>query len=194
MWQGPARWLLYRCMGWQKCITEQHPDKYIICLAPHTSNHDFLLGTLYRLAEGWRVNFLMKKEWFFFPLGWIFKRMGGIPVHRSTRTNLTQQLVQAAQEREWFHLCVTPEGTRSRTNHWRHGFYHIANQAGMPILLYALDYSKKNIQCTKTIIPTGDLKADMGIINDYFRNCVGKHPEKFALDESLDDKPVETKS
>ena len=76
-------WILYKRMGWTKEVTIAHPDKYIISLAPHTSNWDFLIGQLYSRAENIKSNFLMKKEWFFFPLGPIFRRMGGIPVWRS---------------------------------------------------------------------------------------------------------------
>ena len=72
-----CRFILYRMMGWKKNITVVHPDKYIICLAPHTSNWDFILGQLYAHAEGIKTNFLMKKEWFFWPIGPIFKAMGG---------------------------------------------------------------------------------------------------------------------
>ena len=67
MWKKFCNWLLYKHMGWTKEVTVAHPDKYIICLAPHTSNWDFVLGQLYSGAEGWRINFLMKKEWFFWP-------------------------------------------------------------------------------------------------------------------------------
>ena len=73
-------WLLYKKMGWTKNVTIAHPDRYIICLAPHTSNIDFFIGQLYMRAEGMHINFLMQKEWFFWPLGPIFKRLGGIPV------------------------------------------------------------------------------------------------------------------
>ena len=190
MWQRLFRWLLYRKMGWRKHITEHHPDKYVICLAPHTSNYDFFLGLLYRWAEGWKVNFLMKKEWFFFPLGIIFRRLGGIAVYRDAHKNLTQQLVESAREREWFHLCVTPEGTRSKNSQWRHGFYHIARQADIPILLYAVDYKNKLIRCTQTLIPTGDLQADMKLVNNYYRDCEGKNAGQFALDELGETEPV----
>ena len=69
-------------MGWTKDVTIVHPSKYIICLAPHTSNWDFVLGQLYSGAEGWKIQFLMKKEWFFWPLGLLFRHLGGIPVYR----------------------------------------------------------------------------------------------------------------
>ena len=68
-------WLLYKKMGWSKNVTVPHPDKFIICLAPHTSNWDFIIGQLYTQAEGLKTNFLMKKEWFFWPVGVIFKKL-----------------------------------------------------------------------------------------------------------------------
>lgn len=187
MWQKIARWLLYRRMGWNKHITEPHPDKYIICLAPHTSNYDFLIGILYRLSEGWKINFLMKREWFFWPLGGMFRRLGGIAVQRDRHSNLTQQLVDSALERQWFHLCVTPEGTRSKNSHWKHGFYHIANQAKIPILLYGIDYENKLIQCTRTLVPSGNIQMDQQIINKYYSHFRGKHPDNFLTDEMTSD-------
>ena len=74
MWKSFCRWLLYKRLGWTLEMTEEHPDKFIICLAPHTSNWDFPLGQLYAGACGMKSNFLMKKEWFFFPLGILLPR------------------------------------------------------------------------------------------------------------------------
>jgi 1-acyl-sn-glycerol-3-phosphate acyltransferase len=168
-------------MGWTKDITVAHPDKYIICLAPHTSNWDFILGQLYSCAEGLRINYLMKKEWFFWPLGPIFRKTGGIPVYRDKKTSMTDNLAETAKRSESFRLCITPEGTRSRNPDWRKGFYFIALKAGLPILLYGLDFDKKLIQCTKCIMPTGDVEKDMQEIKQYFADYKGKHPENFAI-------------
>ena len=106
-----CKWLLYKHMGWTKNVSEDHPEKFIICLAPHTSNWDFMLGQLYMRAEGMKINFLMKKEWFFWPLGPIFRRMGGIPVWRTKKTSMTDNLASEAKKAEIFHLCITPEGS-----------------------------------------------------------------------------------
>ena len=95
-------------MGWTKDVTVVRPDKFIICLAPHTSNWDFLIGQLYACSEGMKINFLMKKEWFFWPLGGIFRRMGGIPVWRSKHTSLTDRLADEARSAKSFALCITP--------------------------------------------------------------------------------------
>ena len=80
-----------------------------------------------------------------------------------------------------FKLCITPEGTRSPTPDWKKGFYFIALKAGIPILLYGVDYEKRLIKCTKTIIPSGDLEADMREIKLYFKDFKGKKPENFTI-------------
>ena len=177
-------WLLYKRMGWTKEVREPHPDKYIICLAPHTSNWDFLIGQLYVHAEGIKSNFLMKKEWFVWPLGPLFKAMGGIPVWRSKHTSMTDNLAQTAKDAKQFHLCITPEGTRSLNPEWKKGFYFIASKAQIPILLYGMDYEKRHIQCTKTILPTGDIDKEMREIKLYFKDFKGKHPELFTIGEA----------
>ena len=181
MWQSFCKWLLYGRLGWTINVTQEHPDKYIICLAPHTSNWDFLLGLLYSGAEGFRSNFLRKKEWFFCPLGPIFKSLGGIPVFRQKKSSMTDAMAEAAKQAETFRLCITPEGTRSKTEDWKKGFYFIALKAGLPILLYGVDYEQRLIRCTKTIIPSGDLDKDMREIKLYFKDFKGKKPEQFTI-------------
>lgn len=183
MWQSFCSWLLYKIMGWTTDVTEVHPDKYIICLAPHTSNWDFLIGQLYNGAQGMKSNFLMKKEWFFWPLGPIFKRCGGIPVYRQKHTSMTDNMADTAKQSKSFHLCVTPEGTRSPNPDWKKGFYFIALKAEIPILLYGVDYERKLIQCTKTVIPSGNVEKDMRNIKLYFKNFKGKKPENFVIGE-----------
>lgn len=174
-------WLLYKVCGWTKEVSVSHPKKYIICLAPHTSNWDFVLGQLYSHADGVKINFLMKKEWFFFPLGALFRRLGGIPVNRQKKGSMTDALAETARQSEEFRLCVTPEGTRKSNPEWKKGFYYIALKAGLPILLYGVDYERKLIQCTKVVVPTGDIDREMAEIKEYFKNFKGKHPEQFAI-------------
>jgi len=181
MWQKLCRWLLYKRMGWTLEVNQPHPRKYIICLAPHTSNWDFILGQLYNTAEGLTTNFLMKKEWFFWPLGVLFRHLGGIPVCRQKHTSMTDSLAQAALAAPTFRLCITPEGTRSRVEEWKRGFYFIALKAQLPVLLYGLDYVHKKIVCTKTIIPSGDVDGDMREIKLYFKDFNGKYPENFSV-------------
>ena len=95
--------------------------------------------------------------------------------------SLTDQLAKVANERESFLLCITPEGTRSRVEEWKRGFYYIALKANLPIWLYGIDYSTKTIKCTKTIIPDGNIEEQMRLIMSYYKDFKGKHPEKFAV-------------
>ena len=181
MFQKICRTILFDWMGWKADVDQPIPDKCILCVAPHTSNWDFFIGKVYYTALGRTSNFLMKKEWFFWPLGPLFRRMGGIPVERSRHTSLTDQLAQRAMESSHFSLAVTPEGTRSRNPQWKRGFYYIALKAQLPILLYGLDFGTKTIVCKRTLVPSGDVDADMRVIADYFSHFKGKHPENFAL-------------
>jgi len=183
MLQAISKWLLYKFMGWKKDVGFTLPDKAIICLAPHTSNWDFLIGQLYAEAEGLRGNFLMKKEWFIGPLGLFFRKLGGIPVYRDKHTSMTDRLAEMAKEVDKFQLCITPEGTRSLNSNWKMGFYYIAKKANLPIFLYGLDYERKLIACTKFINPSGDIDTDIQDIKSYFKDFKGKYPELFTVGE-----------
>lgn len=177
--------LLYKRLGWTLDINVELPDKCIFCVAPHTSNWDFIMGELYIRSIGKTANFLMKRDWFFWPLGIFLKRIGGVPVERSRKTSLTDQLAARAEQEETFRLAVTPEGTRSKTSTWKRGFYFIALKANLPILLYSIDYKNKRIICHKSLIPTGNVDADMREIMNYYRPLANgaKFPEKFALED-----------
>jgi 1-acyl-sn-glycerol-3-phosphate acyltransferase len=176
-----CRWLLYKRLGYRFEETVKRPRKYIIALAPHTSNWDFIMALLFMGAENFQCGFMMKKEWFFWPLGQIFRKLGGIPVYRQKKSSMTDAIAESAKAEKTYHLCITPEGTRSPNPDWKKGFYFIALKAGLPILLYGIDYEKRLIQCTKTIIPSGDLENDMRNIKLYFKDFRGKIPNNFTI-------------
>ena len=176
-----CRTVLYKRMHWRAEISVEFPEKYILCLAPHTSNWDFIMGLLYSRAENLKINFLMNKEWFFWPLGVFFRSIGGIPVYRGKHTSMTDALAETARNTPHFRLCVTPEGTRSLNPEWKKGFYFIALKANIPILLYGLDFERKLIECKHVIVPTGDVEADMKKIKSYFKDFKGKKPELFTV-------------
>lgn len=182
MFQKICKWILYDLFGWKKNITVAHSDKFVICLAPHTSNIDFIIGQLYMRSENMKVKFMMKKELFIWPLGILFRKIGGIPVERSRHTNMTDYMAGVAINSEKFRLCITPEGTRSANPNWKRGFYYIALKAQIPILLYGLDYKRKLIQCTESVIPTGNFDKEMAGIKNYFKGFSGRHPERFIIE------------
>ena len=109
--------------------------------------------------------------------------MGGVPVYRSKRTSLVDQIVQKIKASKEFRLAVTPEGTRSANPEWKKGFYYMALGANIPIVLAGFDYKKKCVTANKVIIPSGDIEKDMREIKLYFKDFVGKHPEKFTVGE-----------
>ena len=173
--------IYYKVLGWKAEVHVPDYDKYIICAAPHTTNWDLFIGKLFYGAIGRDTGFMMKKDWFFWPLGPIFRWMGGIAVDRGKKTSLVDQLVQIAKESKTFHLAITPEGTRKANPNWKKGFYYIALKAEIPILLYALDYAERRIVCTKTIIPNGNIEEQMKEIKDYYKNFKGLHPKQFKI-------------
>jgi 1-acyl-sn-glycerol-3-phosphate acyltransferase len=173
---------LLKIAGWTVDITVPDYPKCIICVAPHTSNWDFVLGKLAYASVGRKAGFLMKEAWFFFPLNIFFKAIGGIPVPKRRGSSLTDTITEKFNHSSRMALAITPEGTRSRTDTWRTGFLHIAYNAGIPIVLGAIDYERKYIVIERTFNPTGNTEEDMRQIKDYYKPFKGLHPEKFSAD------------
>ncbi len=161
------------------------PDvpKAVICVAPHTSNWDFILGKIFYWSFGHTAHFMIKKEWFAFPFNLIMKPLGGIPVGGDRSKSLVDEVVKLFGENEKFQVAITPEGTRKRTIKWKKGFYHIAVKANVPIILCYLDYEKKEGGFEKLFYPTGDEKRDLQEIMDFYKDKKGKYPAQFALNE-----------
>ncbi len=175
--------LILKLAGWKVIDTEPDYPKCVICVAPHTSNWDFIIGKLAYSAIGRRAQFLMKKSWFFFPLGPIFRAMGGIPVDRSGKSvSMVDTIVKKFRETDRLAIAITPEGTRKRVDKWRTGFLQIAIQANVACVLAAIDFKTKHASVARTYFPTGDVEADMRAIKDYYSQFTGKHPENFTTD------------
>lgn len=182
--QSLCKFILFRLLGWKIVASVPARQKCILCVAPHTSNLDFIIGELYYTAIGRKAQFLMKKDWFFWPLGILLRKIGGIAVNRSRKTSLTDQLAEMARTADYFNLAVTPEGTRSLSTTWKRGFYFIAQKANIPIQLYALDFKHRTIVCTKEIVPSNDMDRDLKAIMEYYQTYEGcaRHPEKFSTE------------
>ncbi len=156
------------------------PNKCVICVAPHTSNWDFILGELGISSIGQKSGFLMKETWFFFPLGNLFKAMGGIPVPRKKGSDLTSSIIATAKSRDNFVIALTPEGTRSYNENWRKGFLHIAYGAEIPIILAYFDFKTKTVCLDKEFKYTGNIENDLISVKQYYKDKNGKYPEKFG--------------
>ncbi|MCM1505268.1 MAG: 1-acyl-sn-glycerol-3-phosphate acyltransferase [Muribaculum sp.] len=173
-------WLLKK-FGWYIEISVNLDDypKCIVCVAPHTSNWDFILGELAIRALGVKAHFLMKEAWFRWPLGYFFRAIGGIPVPKKRGAALTEAIVKKFNESDRLMLAITPEGTRKATTKWRSGFLHIAREANVPILLAGIDYKFDAIDICREFKPSGDIKADMRAIKDYYKIYYGRFPDQF---------------
>jgi 1-acyl-sn-glycerol-3-phosphate acyltransferase len=175
--------LILKMVGWTVDITTPDYDKCIICVAPHTSNWDFILGELAYWSIGRTAGFLMKEAWFFPPMGWVFRKLGGIPVPKKRGSALSDELVARFNSSKRMVLAITPEGTRKGVAKWRRGFLYIAAEANVPLLLGAIDYKKKHIEVTTEFKPTGDVDADLRAIKKFYSVYNAKYPEKFITDD-----------
>lgn len=174
--------LILRITGWRVVGNiPQEIKKCVVVMAPHTSNWDFIIGRIGFWYLGVKVKFLIKKEIFFFPIGYLVKGLGGIPVDRSKKTNLVSQVSNHFETKESFVLAVTPEGTRSLNYHWKKGFYHIATQKKVAIVLGFLDYKKKEGGIGPVIYPSGDYEKDLKVIEEFYMDKTARFPENYNL-------------
>ncbi|HRH65767.1 MAG TPA: lysophospholipid acyltransferase family protein [Bacteroidia bacterium] len=149
--------------------------KYIIIVAPHTSNWDFPLGLAVRSIMKFPSNFLGKKELFRPPFGWLFRKLGGFPVDRKGSHNLVDQVADIFNREEQFIIAIAPEGTRKNVSKWKTGFYHIALKAKIPIVMAAMDYPSKTVFFSLPFFPTGNMKEDVLSMENFFRDKRGKN-------------------
>ncbi len=176
---------ILKLFGWTMDFTVPNYPKCIYCVAPHTSNWDFVLGELAIHAAGRKAGFLMKSSWFFFPLGSMLKGIGGVPVVRKNKKiSLVEAIIERFNREQRLALAITPEGTRKRVTNWHTGFLRIAYETNVPILLGAIDYASKHITVTEEFQPSGSLDADIRAIKHYYSQFTGKYPEKFSTDDN----------
>lgn len=152
--------------------------KAVFIASPHTSNWDgvIMVAIAWRLRV--RLSFLAKKELLGPGVGWLMRWFGAVPVDRSKSGNTVQSAVDLFDEREGMYLAVPPSGTRSKRDHWKSGFYHIARGADVPLLCGFLDFERKVGGIGPVLTLTGDIPADMDRIRAIYAPIVGKFPEK----------------
>jgi 1-acyl-sn-glycerol-3-phosphate acyltransferase len=177
-------------MGWRIGLKlPADVPKYIVLVVPHTSNWDFFMGVLARRFLGLSdCKFLIKSEYFKPPFRVLMKRLGGIPVYRNQNTGLVEQVVEQFSRHEKMGIAITPEGTRSLNPNWKTGFYHIALQAGIPLVLGHIDYFRKEIGLGKVFYPTGDKEKDLNQIKEYYRHIIPRHLSKSSLEHIIPEK------
>lgn len=165
---------LFRLSGWT--MVGDPPRTGIFVGAPHTSNWDFVATLLVMWHAGLSPRILIKKEFFRGPVGWLLRLTGGVPVDRRNPAGVIAELVTQARKGESFVLVLAAEGTRKKTDYWKSGFYRIAQQTGLPIILGFVDGATKTTGVGPVLIPSGDVKADMDTIRAFYADKNGIYP------------------
>jgi 1-acyl-sn-glycerol-3-phosphate acyltransferase len=176
-----ARASLAALGGW-RYVGEVPSARRLVCLAfPHTDNLDGALLVLLARSVGLTISWMVKDAWGKGPAGALVRGAGGIPIDRSKPNGMVGQMVEAFQRADGLHLFIPPEGTRKRTEHWKSGFYRIAIGAGVPVAPAFLDYRTKTGGIGPPIPMTGDVRADMNRIREYYgpdAAAMARHPAK----------------
>lgn len=145
--------MILRMIGYKIEGQFANEPKMILIAAPHTSNWDLILALGTILSLGARINFMMKKEAFFFPFKKLFMALGGVPLDRSSPKAAVKQTLQAFEDKEKFWLAILPEGTRKPVTTWKAGFIRIARKANVPIFIMGVDSRTKTLYLDKLVQP-----------------------------------------
>lgn len=181
------KWFFYylsKLSGWKFQIDiPAQVTQFVLIAAPHTSNWDFKSAMSFFYKSRRKINFAIKIEWIESKLGWLMKSLGaiGIDRHSKTHNNLTEQLASLFKNPIFEALAIAPEGTRSRVDKWKTGFYYIAQKAEVPIVIAYADYKNKIIGTGPVIYPK-NFEEDMKKIMAFYKNISAHTPENFSLD------------
>lgn len=175
-----SRFILLTILGWK--IEYKFPkeiNKYVLIGAPHTSWIDFPIGLLFRYATGENVKFIGKASLFKWPFGFIFRFFGGIPVERSRSRKFVNKIVSLFESKKEFKLALSPEGTRKKVTKWKTGFYYIAKNANVPVIMVSLNFRDKIFKISKAIYTSDDRVEDFKKFTSFFKDAVGKNKDLF---------------
>ena len=159
--------------------------KSVIIQAPHTSNWDFFLGIIAAKKTKLKFKFVIKKSWNIFIIGPILTSLGAIFIDRSKSTGLTQNIIDQLKKMNEGHIIFTPEGTRSKVKKWKSGFYHIADNAHIPIAVGFIDYKEKAIGINNIFYPTGEIKKDLSLVREFYKKIKPRHPQNYEMNWTI---------
>ncbi len=176
-----AKFIYFKLLGWKVLgnitFSKDSIKKAIIVAVPHTSWHDFYIGVLLRKVVGVKTNFVGKKELFTWPFGYYFRAIGGVPLNRRANENKVEAIAKEFKKHDEFRMTLAPEGTRKKVAEWRTGFYYIAKVANVPIIMFTLDFEKKQNKISEPFYPTDDIEADFAFMKEFYKGVKGKIPE-----------------
>lgn len=173
-------------MGWRILPLPKRAKKCVMIMAPHTSNYDFYIGLIGFWSLGVKAKMLIKKEAFKFPIGFFLKKLGGVPVDRQKKTNMITRMSKLYNGTDEMVILFTPEGTRSYNENWKKGFYYMAKEAQVPIVIGYLDFKNKVGGFLPDFNPTWDEEKDLETIKKMYRDAqvMAKHPDKSDISVS----------
>jgi len=165
--------------GWR--IEGNFPDcaKFVMIVAPHTSNWDVPVGLMAKFALRLKCRFIAKHSLFWWPLGMLLRAVGGIPVNRAAASDFVDGSVRIFNAREELVLIITPEGTRAKVERWKSGFHRIARAVGVPVVLVVFDYSRKVVRLGPAFAATDDYERDLAAIQSHITASMARHPERY---------------
>jgi 1-acyl-sn-glycerol-3-phosphate acyltransferase len=175
--------LLLRLMGWRaeglSVAAIASEPRFVLIAAPHTSNWDFPITLMLCFVLEMNVVWMAKASLFAWPIGWLSRWLGGIPIDRGASNNTVQATIDTFARRQRLIVIVAPEGTRGKVTHWKSGFYHMAHGAGVPIGMAYLDFRRKAGGVGQFFTTSGDIESDMQAIRQFYSGITGKHSAQF---------------
>lgn len=171
-----ALWL--RLMGWSLAPTRPTEPRAVFVAAPHTSNWDLPLAIAVAWALDIKLTWAGKHTIFRFPFGPLMRALGGVPIDRRHRGNQVEMLASLFADGAPRFVAIAPSGTRSKRDHWKSGFYHVATRANVPVQFAFLHYPTKTGGLGPVVTLTGDVRADMDRVRAFYSEKRGKHPEQ----------------
>lgn len=166
-----------RLMGWREASQAPPIRKYVLIAAPHTTNMDLFYMLFASMAMRIPVTWMMKDTAFFWPIGAVWRKLGGVPVNRRAAANVVRQMVDVFNRNDDLALLIAPEGTRKAVAHWKLGFYWMALGAGVPVVPGYINHDRRRIGLGDPIHLSGDLEADFGRIRAFYHEMTGIYPD-----------------
>lgn len=170
---------VFKLLGWRLKGDLPKLNKFVISVAPHTSNWDFVVGVSVLLKLGIKLSFLGKHSIFIWPFSLLLKKIGGIPVERSSAHGVVQQIVSEFDKRDNMILALAPEGTRSKVERWKTGFIQIANQAECPVVPVGLNFKDKEVVFGQPIFMSGNIEDDLLTVQSFYQKDWAKNPQLY---------------
>lgn len=169
-----SKFILCNVFGWK--ITGDFPSlkKYIIIAAPHTHWLDFPLAILVKWTKKQPINFVGKASLFKPPLGFIMRKLGGMPIDRTKSSNTVDSIVEIFKREQQFILALSPEGTRKKVTDWKTGFYYIAKKANVPVVMATMNFKEKEVKISEPYNTTDDKEKDFYFFKNFYKGVVGK--------------------